>query len=368
MSTKPTILPLWATNPVVGGVITPSAAKQQRGWVPGERPPAQYMNWILVNTYLWLKWISDGDVSWNSSTVAHNMTIGTNAADTLVVNSTATFNNSVTFASIVVNAGAAFNGNVTLGDAGGDVLTVNATSTFQDAITANNSLTVQGNFVANGNTTIGNAGSDTLTVVAASTFSTGASFTSTVGISGALSVSGTSNFTGAITFNANATLSSGKTITLTDGAAALKGYSRILHFGMMPINWQVIGGSVAVTGNWSSQLSASFTGWMQIPGIGGHETLTGLVLFCTGSAPNVSSIELWRSSPGSGASPLATQVTGITFSASGTTDTIWTMTGSPSPNSYLVNTTSSADVFYLKIVTSAGGTTIFNSMLVGLTT
>lgn len=59
MSTKPTVLPRWAD---VGAAITePTSGKKDIGFVGAERPPAEYLNWLLYYLYLWAEHFSDGD-------------------------------------------------------------------------------------------------------------------------------------------------------------------------------------------------------------------------------------------------------------------------------------------------------------------
>jgi hypothetical protein len=58
---KPSSLPRWADT-VTGDtsrVVNPPNAKKDVGWAVGERPAAQYMNWLLNNVYDWLKWLDD---------------------------------------------------------------------------------------------------------------------------------------------------------------------------------------------------------------------------------------------------------------------------------------------------------------------
>lgn len=58
MSTKPTVLPRWAD--VGGDIVEPSSGKKDIGWVAGERPAAEYFNWLLNVNYLWAEYLSDG--------------------------------------------------------------------------------------------------------------------------------------------------------------------------------------------------------------------------------------------------------------------------------------------------------------------
>jgi len=74
MSNRPTDLPEWASG---GGadIVTPSTGKKATGWTGGEKPPAQYVNWLQHTIYLWLRWIFEGvlqrsDVSDNTPVLA----------------------------------------------------------------------------------------------------------------------------------------------------------------------------------------------------------------------------------------------------------------------------------------------------------
>lgn len=52
---KPTVLPRWANSG--GSVATPSSGKLDIGWLPKEKPPAQYFNWLGLHTYNWIAWL-----------------------------------------------------------------------------------------------------------------------------------------------------------------------------------------------------------------------------------------------------------------------------------------------------------------------
>lgn len=153
MSTKPTVTPEWATVPVGGGVVTPSLAKRQRGWVPGERPPAQYMNWLLVNSYLWLKWLDDGDVTFTTVgvsgliTASGGITVATGQAVTLSGNATLTVGTgAVTFGGVLGVTGLlTASGGITVPT--GQVVTLAGTTTLTvgGLITANAGVTAAAN-------------------------------------------------------------------------------------------------------------------------------------------------------------------------------------------------------------------------------
>jgi hypothetical protein len=52
---KPSSLPRWAN--VGGAIVEPSPGKKDVGWVPPERPGAQYFNWLLNLIYQWIVWL-----------------------------------------------------------------------------------------------------------------------------------------------------------------------------------------------------------------------------------------------------------------------------------------------------------------------
>jgi len=54
MATKPTVrIPLWAS----GGTTTdPGGGKEAAGWLPDERPPANWWNWVWNAMGQWLGW------------------------------------------------------------------------------------------------------------------------------------------------------------------------------------------------------------------------------------------------------------------------------------------------------------------------
>ena len=60
MSTKPTKLPRWAS--VTPPSPDPGAGKQDVGWVTGERPPAQYSNWLAYWNYKLAEYLNDGNL------------------------------------------------------------------------------------------------------------------------------------------------------------------------------------------------------------------------------------------------------------------------------------------------------------------
>ncbi len=74
--------PEWASNNP-DQVIEPDLAKKQTGWLPAEKPPNQYFNWLLLKIYEWVNWTedkteniepaiirSDNPVTWDGSSLS----------------------------------------------------------------------------------------------------------------------------------------------------------------------------------------------------------------------------------------------------------------------------------------------------------
>ena len=66
MSDKPTVVSRWAD--VGGDIVEPPSGKKDIGWVPEELPPAQFFNWLLNTTFLWIQWLFDGRFTRNDTT------------------------------------------------------------------------------------------------------------------------------------------------------------------------------------------------------------------------------------------------------------------------------------------------------------
>jgi len=71
----------WANDPGPNGIVEPSTERKEVGWTAGEKPPAEFMNWIQNLEYLWQEytvnktvnidraWLqSAGTATWNGST------------------------------------------------------------------------------------------------------------------------------------------------------------------------------------------------------------------------------------------------------------------------------------------------------------
>lgn len=79
MATKPTNTPRWANSG--GAIVEPSSGKKDVGFVAGERPPAQFLNWLLNLLYLWVAWLNDIVAPGSGSEALSISSAGTLAAD-----------------------------------------------------------------------------------------------------------------------------------------------------------------------------------------------------------------------------------------------------------------------------------------------
>ena len=60
----PSTLPRWAD--ISGAIVTPTSGKLDLGWIPGERPPAQYLNWWMNLVYQWINYLnSNASAGWH---------------------------------------------------------------------------------------------------------------------------------------------------------------------------------------------------------------------------------------------------------------------------------------------------------------
>lgn len=125
---KPSVLPKWAATATFP---TPSSGKQNAGWKTGERPPAQYLNWLAWNTYLWLKWLDDGNVSFTDVQTA-----------TLEASGNATVGGTLGVTGATTLASSAVTGNETVGGTLGVTGLITATAGVTAA--ANQHVTVSG--------------------------------------------------------------------------------------------------------------------------------------------------------------------------------------------------------------------------------
>lgn len=83
MATKPAKLPRWAST---GGaaLVEPTNTKKDVGWAPGEKPPAEYVNWLLNNLYLWAAWLDDFENNIHIWAELNSFNKGINVATTVV--------------------------------------------------------------------------------------------------------------------------------------------------------------------------------------------------------------------------------------------------------------------------------------------
>lgn len=364
MSAKPTSVARWAD--VGGAIVVPPSGKQDIGWVPGEAPPAEYFNWIENLAYQWQKWLYDGNcafaalsastfsVSGASSfaaagfsgllTASAGITIPTGQAltlagtTTLSVGGLATFSALATFNAGIATTSLTVSNNTTLGDSGADSLTVNAAATFAATAVFSGNSTFNAPIFANGNVTLGDASGDTLTVNATATFAS------------------------PVALNGNTTLGAGKTLTITDGAAAVKGMSTTRTFLTRGSDWTIVSGSTVTSNSVGVTVAGSTVAYKSIDLLSSHETITTFTVYFNdnGNASNISSMRL-RYLPSSGQSGAGLlNVTGLTFSQSGST---WVMSGTPS----VTLQPSGGQVFFLEVTTGAGAAWL-TSIQIGVNT
>lgn len=53
---KPATDPRWIAS---GEIATPSTPKQDGGWLPGEKPPSQFLNWFMNLVYQWCLYLKN---------------------------------------------------------------------------------------------------------------------------------------------------------------------------------------------------------------------------------------------------------------------------------------------------------------------
>jgi len=81
---KPSSKPEWTVgNPDFGTVTQePSAAKKEAGWLPDERPPREYMNWLFNNIDEWIKYF-DGEIdSFANQSIIYDAFVGAGGTHT----------------------------------------------------------------------------------------------------------------------------------------------------------------------------------------------------------------------------------------------------------------------------------------------
>lgn len=58
MATKPSILPRWAST-LAAQILEPTSGAKDTGWLAGERPTAQTINWLFNNLYQWATYLDE---------------------------------------------------------------------------------------------------------------------------------------------------------------------------------------------------------------------------------------------------------------------------------------------------------------------
>ena len=75
---KPTSKPEWTVgNPDFGTItIEPSAAKKEAGWLPDERPPREFMNWLFNNMGEWIDFFEAEIDGFSGQSVIYDAFVG----------------------------------------------------------------------------------------------------------------------------------------------------------------------------------------------------------------------------------------------------------------------------------------------------
>lgn len=86
MATKPlaTTLPRWASTVTANPAryVDPPSGKKDIGWDVAEKPPAQWKNWLLYNTYNWLVWLDAFETEAHSWTKTQTFGAGITVSNT----------------------------------------------------------------------------------------------------------------------------------------------------------------------------------------------------------------------------------------------------------------------------------------------
>jgi len=75
---KPTSKPEWTVgNPDFGTItVEPSAAKKEAGWLPDERPPREFMNWLFNNLGEWVDYFETEIDGFSGQSVIYDAFVG----------------------------------------------------------------------------------------------------------------------------------------------------------------------------------------------------------------------------------------------------------------------------------------------------
>ena len=88
MAQKPTSKPQWTVgNPDIATVsIEPGGPKKVTGWLAGEKPPFQWMNWLFYNISLWISYLEHPEVE--PLVVDDNVTLSATGPRLILVDAT----------------------------------------------------------------------------------------------------------------------------------------------------------------------------------------------------------------------------------------------------------------------------------------
>lgn len=75
---KPASKPIWTVgNPDFGTItVEPSAAKKEAGWLPDERPPREFMNWLFYNIGEWIDYFEGVTDTFSAQGIIYDAFVG----------------------------------------------------------------------------------------------------------------------------------------------------------------------------------------------------------------------------------------------------------------------------------------------------
>lgn len=108
---KPTSKPEWTVgNPDFATItVEPSAAKKEQGWLPDERPPREFMNWLFNNLGEWVDYLEEVTDSAGAQSVIYDAFVGASGThadiNALMADpAVATFKNILVISTLAVDA------------------------------------------------------------------------------------------------------------------------------------------------------------------------------------------------------------------------------------------------------------------------
>lgn len=76
MARRPQRMPRWAYDPPAGALIEPPSSEQEDGWATGQKPPAQYLNWLLHHYSAWCDFLRGASLArWEIVALAYSTSV-----------------------------------------------------------------------------------------------------------------------------------------------------------------------------------------------------------------------------------------------------------------------------------------------------